>query len=74
MLLLLRFTGHKNIANILSVLTTAAGLTFAVLTGNHAWLITGLFGLGLSFLQIRHQHREATNTTNAANDANAPRA
>ena len=74
MLLLLRFTGHKNIANILSVLTTAAGLTFAVITGNHAWLITGLLGLGLSFLQIRHQHREATNTTNAANDANAPRA
>lgn len=32
MLLLLRFTGHKNIANILSVLTTVAGLTFAVLT------------------------------------------
>jgi hypothetical protein len=51
---------NKNIANILSVLTTVAGLTFAVLTGNHAWLITGLLGLGLSFLQIRHQHREAT--------------
>jgi hypothetical protein len=31
-----------------------------VLTHNHVWLITGLLGLGLSFLQIRHQRREAT--------------
>ena len=60
MLLLLRFTGHKKLANILSLLTTVAGLTLAVLTRNHVWLITGLLGLGLSFLQIRHQHREAT--------------
>jgi hypothetical protein len=30
MLLLLRFTGHKKIANILSLLTTVAGLTLAV--------------------------------------------
>ena len=59
MVLLLRFTGHKKIATILSLLTTVAGLTFAVLTHNHTWLITGLVGLGLSFLQIRHQHREA---------------
>jgi hypothetical protein len=60
MVLLLRFTGHKKIATILSLLTSVAGLTFAVLTHNHTWLITGLLGLGLSFLQIRHQHREAT--------------
>jgi len=60
MVLLLRFTGHKKIATILSLLTTVAGLTFAVLTHNHTWLITGLVGLGLSFLQIRHQRREAT--------------
>jgi hypothetical protein len=60
MLLLLRFTGHKKTATILSLLTTIAGLTFAVLTHNHTWLITGLLGLGLSFPQIRHQHREAT--------------
>ena len=59
MLLLLRFTGHKKIANILSVISTVAGLTLAVLTHNHVWLITGLLGLGLSFLQIRHQRREA---------------
>ena len=59
MLLLLRFTGHKKIANILSVLTTVAGLTLAVVTRNHVWLITGLLGLGLSFLQIRHQRRAA---------------
>jgi hypothetical protein len=63
MVLLLRFTGHKKIATILSLLTTIAGLTFAVLTHNHTWLITGLVGLGLSFLQIRHQHREATGST-----------
>jgi hypothetical protein len=62
MLLLLRFTGHKKIANVLSLLTTVASLTFAVVTHNHVWLITGLLGLGLSFLQIRHQHREATAT------------
>ena len=59
MLLLLRYSGHSTIANILSVLTTVAGLTLAVLTHNHVWLITGLLGLGLSFLQIRHQRREA---------------
>jgi hypothetical protein len=60
MLLLLRFTGHKKLANILSLLTTVAGLTLAVLTHNHMWLITGLLGLGLSFLQLRHQRREGT--------------
>jgi hypothetical protein len=63
MVLLLRFTGHKKIATILSLLTTVAGLTFAVLTHNHTWLITGLAGLVLSFLQLRHQHREATTAT-----------
>ena len=66
MLLLLRFTGHKKIANVLSLLTTVAGLTLAVATRNHVWLITGLLGLGLSFLQIRHQHREATATGSPA--------
>jgi hypothetical protein len=66
MVLLLRFTGHKKIANILSVLTTIAGLTLAVLTHNHMWLVTGLLGLGLSFLQIRHQHREAAAGGNAS--------
>jgi hypothetical protein len=59
MLLLLRYSGHSTIANILSVLTTVAGLTMAVVTHNHTWLITGLLGLGLSFLQIRRQHRVA---------------
>ena len=67
MVLLLRFTGHKKIANILSVLTTAAGLTLAVLTHNHVWLITGLPGLGLSFLQIRHQRREAAAGADGSN-------
>jgi hypothetical protein len=66
MLLLLRFTGHKKVANILSALTTVVGLTLAVLTHNHMWLITGLLGLGLSFLQIRHQHREAAATGSPA--------
>ncbi|HEY6502284.1 MAG TPA: hypothetical protein VIZ20_22845 [Streptosporangiaceae bacterium] len=60
MLLLLRFTGHKKIANILSLLTTVAGLTLAVVMHNHVWLITGLLGLGLSFLQLRHQRREGS--------------
>ena len=67
MLLLLRFTGHKKIANILSLLSTAVGLTLAVVTHNHIWLIAGLLGLGLSFLQIRHQRREAT-ATGSPND------
>jgi hypothetical protein len=58
MLLLLRFTGHKKIANILSLLTTVAGFAFAIVTHNHAWLIMSLLGLGLSFLQIRHQRRK----------------
>ncbi|HEX3751533.1 MAG TPA: hypothetical protein VHW06_13310 [Streptosporangiaceae bacterium] len=53
-------TGHQKIASILSVLTTVAGLTFAIITGNHSWLIMSIASLGLSFLQIRHQHREAT--------------
>ena len=60
MVLLLRFTGHRKTATILSLLTTIAGLTFAVITHNHTWLITGLAGLVLSFLQIRHQHHQAT--------------
>jgi hypothetical protein len=60
MLLLLRFTGHKKIANILSLLTTVAGLTLAVVFHDQRWLITGLLGLGLSFLQIRHQRREGS--------------
>ena len=60
MLLLLRFTGHKKLASILSLITTVAGLTFAIATHNHTWLIMSLAGLALSFLQIRHQHREAT--------------
>jgi hypothetical protein len=59
MVLLLRFTGHKKIANLLSLLTTVAGLAFAIVTGNHSWLIMSIVGLGLSFLQIRHQRREA---------------
>jgi hypothetical protein len=59
MLLLLRFTGHKKLASVLGLLTTVAGLTFAVVTHNHVWLVTALLGLGLSFLQIRHQRREA---------------
>jgi hypothetical protein len=63
MLLLLRFTGHKKIANILSLLTTVAGFAFAIVTRNHSWLIMSVLGLGLSFLQIRHQHREATGST-----------
>ncbi len=60
MLLLLRFTGHKKLATILGLLITVAGLTFAVVTHNHTWLITALVGLGLSFLQIRHQRREGS--------------
>jgi hypothetical protein len=27
---------------------------------HHTWLITAILGPGLSFLQIRHQHRETT--------------
>ena len=60
MLLLLRFTGHKKLANILSLLTTVAGFAFAIVTRNHSWLIMSIAGLGLAFLQLRHQHREAT--------------
>ena len=60
MLLLLRFTGHKKLASVLGLLTTFAGLAFGIVTHNHMWLITALLGLGLSFLQIRHQRREAT--------------
>jgi hypothetical protein len=60
MLLLLRFTGHKKLASVLGLLTTIAGLAFAVVTHNHVWLVTALLGLGLSFLQIRHQRREAS--------------
>jgi positive regulator of sigma E activity len=59
MLLLLRYSGHTKIANILSVLSTVAGLAMAVLTHNQTWLITGLLGLGLSFLQLRRQRRVA---------------
>jgi hypothetical protein len=69
MLLLLRFTGHKKIANLLSLLTTVAGLTLAVVTHNHVWLITGLLGLGLSFLQLRHQRREATASESGADQS-----
>ena len=36
------------------------GLAFGIVTHNHMWLFTALLGLGLSFLQIRHQRREAT--------------
>jgi hypothetical protein len=60
MLLLLRFTGHKKLATILGVLTSIAGLTLAVVTHNHTWLISAIVGLGLSFLQLRHQQREST--------------
>jgi hypothetical protein len=60
MLLLLRFTGHQKLASILGLLTTIAGFAVAVITGNHSWLIMSIASLGLSFLQIRHQHREAT--------------
>jgi hypothetical protein len=60
MLLLLRFTGHKKLASVLGLLTTVAGLTFGILTHNHMWLITSLVGLGLSFLQLRHQRQEAS--------------
>jgi hypothetical protein len=60
MVLLLRFTGHKKIANILSLLTTVAGLAFAIVTDNHTWLIMSFAGLGLSFLQLRHQRREGS--------------
>jgi hypothetical protein len=59
MLLLLRFTGHKKLASVLGLLTTIAGLAFGVVTHNHVWLITALLGLALSFLQLRHQRREA---------------
>jgi hypothetical protein len=31
------------------------------------WLITGLLGLGLSFLQIRHQRREAAAGSGSTN-------
>ncbi|MBV9793584.1 MAG: hypothetical protein JO016_06545 [Actinobacteria bacterium] len=58
MLLLLRFTGHKKLATILGVLTSVAGVALAVVTHNHTWLITAIVGLGLSFLQMRHQRRE----------------
>jgi hypothetical protein len=57
MLLLLRITGHKKIANILSLLTAVTGLALGVLTHSQMWLVTGLLGLGLSFLQLRRQHR-----------------
>jgi hypothetical protein len=66
MLLLLRFTGHKKLASVLGLVTTIAGLTFGVVTHNHMWLITSLVGLGLSFLQIRHQRQEAAAAGSAA--------
>ncbi|MBV9792468.1 MAG: hypothetical protein JO016_00895 [Actinobacteria bacterium] len=60
MLLLLRFTGHKKLATILGVLTSVASVALAVVTHNHTWLITAIVGLGLSFLQLRHQRREGS--------------
>ena len=66
MVLLLRFTGHKKLANILSLLTTVAGFAFAIVTRNHSWLIMSIAGLGLSFLQIRHQRREGSAAGSAA--------
>jgi hypothetical protein len=66
MLLLLRFTGHKKLASVLGLLTTFAGLAFGIVTHNHVWLITALLGLGLSFLQIRHQRQEAAAAGSAA--------
>lgn len=61
MLLLLRFTGHKKLATILGVLTSVAGVALAVVTHHHnTWLITAIVGLGLSFLQLRHQRREGS--------------
>src|ERR1700744_4357998 len=60
MLLLLRFTGHKKLASILSLLTTVGGFAFAIATRNHSWLIMSVLGLGLSFLQLRHQRSEGS--------------
>jgi hypothetical protein len=58
MLLLLRFTGHKKIANVLSLLATVAGFACAIGAHHHSWLIMSFASLGLSCLQIRHQRRE----------------
>ena len=72
MLLLLRFTGHKKLASVLGLLTTFAGLAFGIVTHNHVWLITALLGLGLSFLQIRHQRREASAAGSAGSATGKP--
>jgi hypothetical protein len=58
MLLLLRFTGHKKLATVLGLLTSVASVALAVVTHHQTWLITAIIGLGLSFLQLRHQRRE----------------
>ena len=52
-----------------SLLTTVAGFALAIVTHNHSWLIMSIVGLGLSFLQIRHQRREAAATGSGADQA-----